>query len=97
MNLKAICDKTSKRQYQADKFRNDIAFSFLRRSLHRRLCRIQHILDKYSVTRGGIIDHHVRDRAHVLTVLDYGATAHECGQEGTTNFNSSFMRFFVLG
>ena len=72
-----------------------LPFSFLRRSLHRRLCRIQHIFDKYSVTRGEVIDKHVGDRAHVLTVLDYGATAHECGQEGTTNFVMLFIKFLA--
>ena len=47
---------------------------------------IQHIFNKYSVSRGGIVDHNVRYRTDELAVLDDGATAHECVQVGTTVF-----------
>ena len=38
--------------------------------LHLTLCRIQHILYKYSIPLGGICHHHVCHRAHELAVLD---------------------------
>ena len=49
--------------------------------------RIQHILNKDTVDRGGVVDHHVRDRSHRLAVLNDGGARHECGQAGTTAFN----------
>ena len=68
----------------------------LRRSLHRHLRRIQHILNENSVPRCGIVDHNVGDCADKLTVLDYRRAAHECGQVGTTVFNKKFIKDFVL-
>ena len=70
---------------------------FLRRFRDRRCCRVQHILDKNTTAARGIRDHHVRDRADELAVLNDGATRHECGQEGTTKFNGNFMNFIGLG
>ena len=40
----------------------------------------QHILGEDAVARRGIVDQHVRHRAHELAVLDNGGAAHECGQ-----------------
>ena len=51
----------------------------LRRLRHRHLCRTQHILDENAVPRGGVVDHHVGDRADELAVLDQGAAAQVCG------------------
>ena len=63
---------------------------------------IQHILNENSVACGGGVDQHVvwpysaslrckfatqTLRADELAVLDNRASAHECGQEGTTKFN----------
>jgi hypothetical protein len=50
------------------------------------LCRIQHILNKYSIPRGGIVNKNVGDSADELAVLYYGRARHECGQVGTTHF-----------
>ena len=38
--------------------------------------RIQHIFNENAVSRGGIVDENVRDRADELTVLDNGRAAH---------------------
>ena len=57
-----------------------IARPLLRRPLHRHLCRVQHILNENSVTRGGIVDENVCYRAHELAVLNDGGACHECGQ-----------------
>ena len=46
--------------------------AFLRRLLHRHLCRVQHILNENAVARGGIVDEHVRNRADELAVLNDG-------------------------
>ena len=46
--------------------------AFLRRSLLWHLCRVQHIFDKDSVSRGGIVDEDVRHSPHELAVLDDG-------------------------
>ena len=52
------------------------------------LCRIahlvQHILNKYTVSAGGVAYEHVGNRAYELAVLNDRRAAHECGQEGTT-------------
>ena len=40
--------------------------AFLRRLCHRHLRGVQHILNKNFVSRGGIIDKHVRNRADEL-------------------------------
>ena len=62
-------------------------FLTLRRFRHHLgICRIQHILNKNAVSRGGIVYEDVRDRADELAVLDNGASAHECVQVGTTVF-----------
>ena len=58
-------------------FRNDIAFFVLPREIAH---LIQHIFNKNSVPRGGIADEDVRDSSHELSVLNDGASAHECGQ-----------------
>ena len=63
-------------------------YSFLRRSPRRHLRRVEHIFYKYSISHRGIIYHNVGDGAYELTVLNYRATAHEYGQEGTTVFYS---------
>jgi hypothetical protein len=51
----------------------------------------EHIFNEYSVPRGGVIDQHVRHRADELAVPDDGRSAHECGQEGTTNFMKKYF------
>ena len=58
----------------------------LRRLCHRHLRGIQHILNENSVSRGGIIDEDVGNRADELAVPDEGAAAQVCGQERTTIF-----------
>ena len=69
----------------------------LRRFRHYlRICRIQHILNENSIPRGGIIYKNVRYSSHELAVLDDGASAHECGQEGTTVFNKKFTTKYWL-
>jgi len=65
-----------KRQSQTD-FRNEIAFWFLCRQLAH---LIQHIFNKYTVSRFRIVDKHVGHRSHELAVLDDRATTQECGQ-----------------
>ena len=55
-----------KRQSQTD-FRNEIAFWFLCRQLAH---LIQHIFNKYTVSRGGVVDEDVGDSAHELAVLN---------------------------
>ena len=57
--------KLIRRQYQTD-FRNDIAFCVLPREVAH---LIQHIFDKYSVPRGGIIYQNVCDRSYEFAVL----------------------------
>ena len=37
---------------------------------------IEHIFNENSVPRGGIVDQHVGDRSHQLTVLNYGRATH---------------------
>ena len=37
---------------------------------------VQHIFDKNPIARGGVVYHHVRDRADELAVLDDGGAAH---------------------
>ena len=56
------------------------------------LARIQHIFNENSVSHAGIVYHNVCDRADELSVLNDGAAAHECGQEGTTLFNEKFTK-----
>ena len=63
---------------------------WLRRPLRLHLRRVEHILNENAVPRCRIIDEHVRYRADELAVLDNRATAHECGQEGTTVFYKNF-------
>ena len=58
---------------------------------------VPHILNENPVSRGRIVDQHVGHRAHELAVLKDRAARQECGQSKTTNFNSIFMKFFVLG
>ena len=58
----------------------------LRRPRLRHMRRIQHILNKYAVSRCGIVDENVGDSADEFAVLDDGRSAHECGQVGTTVF-----------
>ena len=66
------------------------AFLFLRCFLHRHLRGGEHVFDKDAISRGGIVDEHVRDSAHELAVLDDGRARHECVQVGTTVFNKKF-------
>ena len=66
--------------------------AFLRRFLHRHLCRRQHILNKDPVPRRRVADHHVGHSADELAVLDDGRARHECSQEGTTLFNGKFTK-----
>ena len=48
----------------------------LRHPRQRHLHRIEHILNENAVSRGGIVDQHVRDRADELAVLDNRRAAH---------------------
>ena len=48
---------------------------------------IQHIFNENTVSRGGIVDENVSDRADELSVPDDGAATHECVQVGTTKIN----------
>ena len=68
-----------------------LPFSLRRLGLNLAVCRREHILDEYSVTRCGVVDHNVRDGADELAVLDDGAARHECVQVGTTVFNKKFI------
>ena len=70
---------------------------WLRRPLRLHLRCAEHIFDKDSVARCRVVYENVRHRTDKLAVLDDGRAAHECGQEGTTNFNRKLMKFFVLG
>ncbi len=56
------------------------------------MCGIQHIFNENAVSRGGIVDQHVSDRPDELAVLNDRASAHECGQEGTTVFHKIFIK-----
>ena len=56
----------------------------------------EHIFEEDSVARGRIVDEDVRHRADDLAVLDNRASAHECGQEGTTVFNKKFTTKYWL-
>jgi len=53
------------------------------------LDRGEHILDKYPVARGGVVDQHVRDRSDELAILDDGGARYEFGQVGTTIFKKN--------
>ena len=64
----------------------------LRRLRHRNLCRTQHIFDKNAVARGGIVDHHVGDRADELVVLNDWRARQECGQVGTKVSNGKITK-----
>ena len=57
----------------------------------------EHIFKEDAVSRGGIVDQDVGDGSDKLAVLNDGRAAHECGQEGTTNFNGIFIKFIILG
>ena len=63
-------------------YRDDIAFLLFRQRAH----LTQHVVDKYSVPRGGVVDQDMGDRTDELAVLDQGGARQECGQEGTTKF-----------
>ena len=41
---------------------------------------IQHIFNKYAVSRGGVVDENVRHSSDELSVLNDWAARHECGQ-----------------
>ena len=55
----------------------------------------QHILNENAVPCGGVVYKHVGDRSDKLAVLNNGAAAHECGQEGTTAFHGHFEEKFL--
>ena len=55
-------------------------FVQLRRLCHGNICGIQHIFNKYTVSRSGIVYEDVRHGTDQLTVLNYRRAAHECGQ-----------------
>jgi len=42
--------------------------------------RVQHILNEYSVSRGGIVDENVGKRADELAASDDRAARYKCGQ-----------------
>ena len=62
------------------------ALGFLGCLCHWRLGGRKHIFNINAVAHRGVADHHMRDGAHELAVLDDGRAAHECGQVGTTHF-----------
>ena len=74
-------------QLNSCRFRQFIASDF---------ARTQHILDKYTVSLGGICHHNVRDSADELAVLDNRAARHECVQVGTTVFYKKFTTKYWL-
>ena len=63
----------------------------LRRLRHRHLRGVQHIFNENAVSRGGIVDEHVRYRADELAVLNDRRARHECGQVGTTIINRNLI------
>ena len=42
--------------------------------------RVQHILNEDPVSRGGVVDQHVRHSSNEPAVLNDGGAAHVCGQ-----------------
>ena len=54
--------------------------AFLRRLLHRHLCRIKHILNENAVAGSRVVYHNVSHRADELAVLNDRRARHECGQ-----------------
>ena len=70
--------------------RNDIAFVLRRR--FQRACHIgEHILNENAIPRGGVVDHHVGDRADELAVPDQGAAAQMCVQSRTSFMKKHFL------
>ena len=55
-------------------------FVQLRRLCHGDICGIQHIFNKYSVPRSGIVYEDVRHGTDQLAVLNYRAADQVCGQ-----------------
>ena len=90
-------------RYSRDNF---LIYAFLRHSLRRHFCRVEHIFDKNAVAHRRIIYHNVGDptslrslrvcvanvAADKLAVLNDGRAAHECGQERTTVFCKIFIK-----
>ena len=71
-------------------------WSFLRRLGHyRRSACVHHILNKDSVSVGGIVDENVRHRADKLAVLYYRTAAQVRGQVGITVF-IAVIYFFAI-
>ena len=64
----------------------------VRQFIASRLARIQHILNKNSITLRRVCHHYVSNRTDKLSVLYDGAATHECGQEGTTQINGKFIK-----
>lgn len=58
------------------------------------LCRVQHILNKNSIPRGGVVDEDVGYSAHQFAVLDDRAAGHECVKCRTKLF-SIFSDIFL--
>ena len=56
------------------------------------MTRIQHILDKNAVARGGIVYENVGECADDLAVLNDGRAGQECGQQRTTLFNEKLTK-----
>ena len=57
------------------------------------LCRrIQHVFNENAVSRCGVIDQYVGNRADEFAVLDDGGTGHECVNIGTTLFYEFFEK-----
>ena len=74
-------------------FRNDIAFFVLPREIAH---LPQHILNEYSIPRGGVTDQHVGHGAYQLAVLDDGRAAHECGQERAKVYKKIFFSRIIF-
>ena len=72
---------------------NEIAYFLSRHQRH----IDQHIFEEDPVARGGIVDQHMRNGPHHLSVLNDRRAAHECGQERTPIFHRNFMKLIILG
>ena len=56
----------------------------------------QHILGEDAVARRGIVDQHVRHRAHELAILNDRAARQECGGERTNTLKNIISHFHIL-
>ena len=57
------------------------------------MCGGEHVLDKYPISRGGIVDEDVGHGSHQLAVLNDGGAGHECGQQRATTIHKVFTQY----